>query len=332
MPETKPAPKVEPTKPAPKVEPVKSPETKPATKVEPAKVPETKPATKVEPTKVQEAKPAKKIEPPTPSSGVSTAAKVVTAAAAGAAGGSFLKNMIATSEGNIAYPYKDSKGLWTIGIGHLIQPGGGKTLPEKYAEWSKNGKVGAKGNNTKPAMTPEEVNKLFEEDLNTHMKIAEKFPNFDKFNESGQAALIDLAFNIPETTDRRKWPSFLAALDKMDVKEAVKHLLSNGKGGPSQYSKDVGSRATRTANLLLNGVDKNSATPIPEKGTTNTGTGTKLNDASTENKDLKQTASPTPVVINNNGTTLVNPNQGKQQLSKPVNTNSPYLNAQAAHG
>ena len=60
--------------------------------------------------------------------------------------------------------------------------------------------------------------------------------------------------------------------------------------------------------------------------------GTKLNDASTENKDLKQTSSPTPVVINNNGTTLVNTNQGKQQLSKPVNTNSPYVNAQVAHG
>ena len=245
--------------------------------------------------------------------------------------------MIATSEGNIAYPYKDSKGLWTIGIGHLIQPGGGKTLPEKYDEWSKNGKVGAKGNNTKPAMTPEEVNKLFEEDLQKHMKIAKKFPNFDKFNESGQAALIDLAFNIPETTQREKWPSFLAALDKMDVKEAVKHLLYNfdpktGQSRPTQYKLDVKGRADRTANLLLNGVDKNSATPIPEKGTTNTGTGTKLNDASTENKDLKQTSSPTPVVINNNGTTLVNTNQGKQQLSKPVNTNSPYLNAQAAHG
>ena len=58
----------------------------------------------------------------------------------------------------------------------------------------------------------------------------------------------------------------------------------------------------------------------------------KIDSSSKENKDLKQTSSPTPVVINNNGTTLVNTNQGKQQLSKPVNTNSPYVNAQAAHG
>ena len=103
-----------------------------------------------------------------------------------------IKKMIMEHEGKFNFPYKDSKGLWTIGVGHLI--GDGKTLPSAYAAYKDNGAANDKKNNRTPAMTDEQVNELFEKDYIKHKEIAIKTPGWSLANENGQSAMIDLSY------------------------------------------------------------------------------------------------------------------------------------------
>ena len=88
------------------------------------------------------------------------------------------KKMIIKHEGIRDMPYKDSVGLWTVGVGHLI--GDGKSLPPEY--------------NRK--FTQAEIMKMFDDDFHHHAKAAEKIPGYSKANAAGQGALIDLTFNM----------------------------------------------------------------------------------------------------------------------------------------
>ncbi len=107
------APEVKPPTPkAPEVKPPPAP-TPRAPEVKPPAAPAPKPT----------ARPAPKKEVPKP-----TAEKVLKPAPKPPAGtDTAVKQMIRKNEGFVPYPYKDSEGLWTIGVGHLI--GDGKTLP-----------------------------------------------------------------------------------------------------------------------------------------------------------------------------------------------------------
>ena len=82
-------------------------------------------------------------------------------------------------------PYQDTRGLWTIGVGHLI--GKGKTLPP---EMDRN-------------FSHEEVMNMFDDDFAHHKKIAEQTPGYGKANEAGKSAFVDLAFNMGKW-----WPKF----------------------------------------------------------------------------------------------------------------------------
>jgi len=200
-----------------------------------------------------------------------------------------IKDMIIANEGKglpgkPGQPYKDSKGLWTIGVGHLI--GDGKTLPP---EWNRT-------------LSDNEMKELFEKDFEKHKKLAEKFPNFKNLNLSGQAALIDLAFNIPISL---KWPVFNKQLADMDLEGAAKNLE-----GTLWYTQ-VASRAPKTVGLLRNGagvVPPNQALP----STLAPSTGTKIDQASKENKDMKDAAANTKKQQTVNNTTI---NQTNSQSS-----------------
>ena len=100
-----------------------------------------------------------------------------------AAGGSIseeqAKKMTMEFEGVRTKPYKDSLGLWTVGVGHLI--GDGKTLPDS---WNRE-------------FSMDEIMALYDEDYKHHKQQAQSnVPGFSKFDSAGQAALIDLTFNM----------------------------------------------------------------------------------------------------------------------------------------
>jgi len=141
--------------------------------------------------------------------------------------------------GKPGQPYQDSKGLWTVGYGHLI--GNGTTGPGPYA-----GKT----------LSEEEMDALFEEDFAKHVKMAEKAPGWNMANESGKAAMIDLTYNMGPGW-YIKFKAAARALKEGDFARAAAELLykdaSDPSKGPSGYSRDVGKRAQKTAGLLAAG-------------------------------------------------------------------------------
>ena len=139
-----------------------------------------------------------------------------------------IKKMIIRHEGIRNMPYKDSLGLWTVGIGHLI--GDGKTLPP---EWNRK-------------FSNEEIMKMFDDDYAHHRLAAQRIPNFGNLNGKGQGALTDLTFNMgPSWIDR--WPMLKKQLASNDLAGAAANLEN------SKWYKQVGNRAPEVVDLLRNG-------------------------------------------------------------------------------
>jgi GH24 family phage-related lysozyme (muramidase)/uncharacterized membrane protein YgcG len=136
------------------------------------------------------------------------------------------KAMIADHEGTRYEPYKDSVGLWTIGVGHLI--GDGKTLPPEY--------------NRK--FSHEEVMALYDKDYEKHKKQAQSnVPGFGKFDSLGQAALIDLTFNMGPGWPR-KFKNTSAKLGAGDTEGAAEGLTN------SKWYGQVGRRAPKIVGMI----------------------------------------------------------------------------------
>lgn len=174
-----------------------------------------------------------------------------------------IKAMVAQHEGIRTRPYKDTKGLWTIGVGHLI--GDGRSLPPEYNR----------------EFSMKEVMDLFEVDFAKHVAIAERTPGWDKANESGKGAMIDLAFNMGQWWP--KWPKTSKALEAGDFKAAAAGLQD------SQWYKQVGNRGAKIVAMMSTGAkDKGYAeggVPTgPQTGYTTTLHGTEAVIPMKENK------------------------------------------------
>ena len=139
-----------------------------------------------------------------------------------------IMDMIKQHEGVRNKPYKDTKGLWTVGVGHLI--GDGRTLPP---EWNRT-------------FTDAEIMNLFKKDYQHHMQAAEKIPGFSNLNLNGQAALIDLTFNMGPVW-WKKWPNFTKAIQAGNIARAANELKN------SQWYSQVGRRAPKIVSLLQSG-------------------------------------------------------------------------------
>jgi lysozyme len=152
----------------------------------------------------------------------------------------FMQKQIAQHEGKRNYPYKDSEGKWTIGIGHLIGDGSDKALAKSgYSKYSKDN-----------PMPDEKVSELFNKDLEKHRKIAESYPFYDKMNEEGKKAIIDLTFNMGDFYNKKKpdgtymWENLREQLNNGEWDAAANNLAS------SKYARQVGNRAVTVTNQL----------------------------------------------------------------------------------
>jgi GH24 family phage-related lysozyme (muramidase) len=166
-----------------------------------------------------------------------------------------LKNMIKQHEGVVQYPYKDSLGKWTIGVGHLI--GNGSTLPPEFADYANNGPAygpGSKNNNTTPAWSMEQVDQVLESDLQVSKQGASKnTKNFDTMSTPGKNAFVDLAFNMgPAWIQQKGFKSLDASLERKD-NSGIKNSLSNSK-----WFTQVGDRGKQIVEL--------AGTAFAEKG------------------------------------------------------------------
>jgi len=263
---TVPAPQPTPTPPAPKptAAPTPKPEAKPPTAA-PAPKPEAKPPTAA-PTPKPQAKPPTAAPAPKP--------PVI------GGGDKPVMEMIKKHEGVRTKPYKDSLGLWTVGVGHLI--GDGKSLPP---EWDRE-------------LTKEEVETLFLKDYEKHKQMAMKTPGWSKANETGQAAMIDLAFNMGGSW-YKKFPATSKALEAGDFEKAADNLKD------SKWYQQVKSRGVTIVDMIRNGkrtdstLDANKNTPVPNVGSN-------IDNMSKENKDLKKSMQQSPVINKSVNNTNVN--------------------------
>jgi len=214
-----------------------------------------------------------------------------------------IMEMIKIHEGVRTKPYKDSLGLWTVGVGHLI--GDGKSLPP---EWDRE-------------LSMKEVDELFAKDYMHHKEMATKTPGWDKANETGQAAMIDLAFNMGGAW-YKKWPTTAKALESGDFNKAADGLKD------SKWYTQVKGRAVKIVEMIRNG-GKETVSGIPSNqslpASLPANTGEKINSSSTQNKNLKADAvaanqDKSAITVNNNKTTTTgSPSSGSSGGSDDTN-------------
>jgi GH24 family phage-related lysozyme (muramidase) len=148
-------------------------------------------------------------------------------------------NMSAPENKRFHSPYLDDKGLWTVGIGHLI--GDGSTA-------SKNAWVAKNGN----TLTTNQVMALFKQDVQKHAKKAESIIGSDVFRKLSphrKAVLVDIAyrgdlkpgFDFVKLIRKGKFDS--AALAYLDHTEYKTRKQQGGADG-------VVKRMNRNANIL----------------------------------------------------------------------------------
>jgi lysozyme len=140
-----------------------------------------------------------------------------------------IKNMIIEHEGIRYKPYKDSLGLWTVGVGHLI--GDGKTLPQEYNR----------------EFSHEEVMAMFEKDYHSHRRAAERIPGFNTMNGRGQGAMTDLTFNMGNAWIKG-WPKLQKQLSDGDMEAAAANLAG------SKWATQVGRRAPIIVDHVRNSI------------------------------------------------------------------------------
>lgn len=172
-----------------------------------------------------------------------------------------IKQMVIANEGWRNKPYKDSRGLWTVGVGHLI--GNGKTLPK---EWNRE-------------FSNQEVRELFEKDFAEHLKLAEKAPGWNLANEAGKAGLIDLTYNMGGYW-YTKFKTAAGLLKDGKFKEAADEFKA------SKWYKQVGDRAPATVSLIRSGsaTDKSGSAALAAILSSNkvAGAGKFINQESTQ--------------------------------------------------
>lgn len=111
------------------------------------------------------------------------------------------------------YPYKDSLGYWTIGIGHLIDRRMGGSLPS----W------------IQPSfpITEQEAFELCRFDITNVLKeLSQKLPQFPELSEVRQAVLASMAFQMG-VGGLLKFKDMITAITKHDWNLAAEEMLDS---------------------------------------------------------------------------------------------------------
>lgn len=127
-----------------------------------------------------------------------------------------LRNQLAVDEGCKATAYKDTKEIWTIGIGHNLN----EPIPQ------------------------EAINIIFEHDIRHAIDdCIRMFPNWYSLPELKQEVICNMMFNMGYGT-LSKFKRFRAAIEKMDWQEAAKEMVD------SAWYTDVKDRAKRLVEIM----------------------------------------------------------------------------------
>ena len=128
---------------------------------------------------------------------------------------------ITRHEGRRNQLYRDSLGLWTIGIGRLLDPSKGAKLSD------------------------DEVDYLFNNDLARVRSYCREYIWFAALSQPRQTAMLDLMFNLgPDNL--AKFHHFLDAMATGNYDQAANELVS------SKWYTEVGRRGPEVVNLIRN--------------------------------------------------------------------------------
>jgi len=141
-----------------------------------------------------------------------------------------VKQMIKGDEGRKPRLYKDTKGKWTIGYGHLIK---NKAELKKY-----KGKT----------LSDAEINGLLDADVKEKIKMAQDlFPKFNEYNDEFKTTIINGIFR----GDLSGSPTAIKLINQGLFKQAAKEYLDHGDyiaaSKPKATDKGVAIRMYRNA-------------------------------------------------------------------------------------
>jgi lysozyme len=130
------------------------------------------------------------------------------------------RQQLKVDEGVRARLYKDSLGIWSIGVGRNLE---------------------AKG------LSPDEIDYLLDNDMaEAELDARAIFSGFDDLSDNRKAALINLAFNLGRTR-LSAFTRTIEAINAGDFQAAAKEMLD------SLWARQVGERAKRLARMIEEG-------------------------------------------------------------------------------
>lgn len=180
-----------------------------------------------------------------------------------------LRSKMEKYEGRIDYMYLDSKGLVTVGVGHLIKdiasaqklnfkksdnkPASKEEIKADYETVKKqptNRLASFYKKHTKLHLSVADINTLTNKHIdNFESELKKIFPDFSTYPSEVRLALFDIIFNVGMTDLNNKWPNFKKAVKDKDWTAAAK--ASNRKAPISaernKYVKDLFEKAAAAA-------------------------------------------------------------------------------------
>jgi len=130
-----------------------------------------------------------------------------------------LKELVSRHEGKRLDMYRDSEGIWTVGIGHNLEAHG---ISEAVCTL------------------------IFQEDINVAIEECVKLSWFRDLSDVRQAVVVDMVFNmgLPRFSGFRKTIDFLK--NKLYASAALEML-------DSKWARQVGNRADRLSRMMETG-------------------------------------------------------------------------------
>ncbi len=135
-----------------------------------------------------------------------------------------LKAQLRRDEGSRSYAYQDTRGYWTIGVGHLIDRRGG-------------------------GLKPKFIEALFDDDIDEKVaQLTMAIPFWPRIDPIRQGVLVNMCFNLG-IDGLLGFHNFLAALERGEHDAAADAMAD------SQWHRQVGARALRLEETMRSGVD-----------------------------------------------------------------------------
>jgi GH24 family phage-related lysozyme (muramidase) len=143
-----------------------------------------------------------------------------------------LKAELIEDEGRKKYPYKDTKGIWTGGIGHNLEAH--KASWQDIAMWLKAGIPDAV------------IDGWYDEDSADAVEVAQAiFGDVEALPDCVARSLVNMAFDLE--WELRQWPHLIAAVRAKNWDAAAQSILA------SKFNIEAPNRCRRLADRVMEG-------------------------------------------------------------------------------